>query len=76
MKLAIAFGLLLAAIRIWIGFSVPPESFSLVQVFKDVAHLFMGGLFVAWYIQRQSWQFWLFWWLNILEVVVATLSRF
>lgn len=35
------------------------------------AHLFMGGLFVAWWLQRLSWQWRLFWLLNAVEVATA-----
>lgn len=75
MKLTIAFGLLLAASRIWLGMNYAPESFDWVQAYKDVAHLFMGGLAVAWWLQRHKWQWRLFWLLNAVEVAVAILSR-
>lgn len=75
MKTTLAIGLLLAATRIWIGFHIEPESFHWVQAYKDAAHLFMGGLATAWYLQRNNWQWRLFWGLNLVEVVVAVLSR-
>jgi hypothetical protein len=75
MKQTIAFGLLLAVGRIWIGMNHAPESFQWLQVYKDAAHLFMGGLAVAWWFNRHPWQWWLFWSLNVVEVAVAILSR-
>jgi len=75
MKTTVAIGLVLAVARVWIGFNVEPESFAWSQAYKDVAHLFMGGLAVAWWIKRLRWQWWLFWALNIVEVGVAIASR-
>lgn len=75
MKTTLAIGIGLAIARIWIGFHVAPESFSWFQAYKDSAHLFMGGLAVAWWFQRTRWQWWLFWSLNVIEVTVAVLSR-
>ena len=71
----IAVGVVLAIIRIWMGFAVEPESPSWVDVYKDVAHLFIGGLAVAWWHARHRWQWRLFWSLNVVEVAVAVLSR-
>ena len=68
--------LLLALARVWIGMNIaPPAHISGVDVFKDAAHVFMGGLFVGWYIQRKPWQWRLFWAMNWLEVAAAILSR-
>jgi peptidoglycan/LPS O-acetylase OafA/YrhL len=75
MRLTIAFGLLLVVGRVWLGMHHPPESFEWIQAYKDTAHLFMGGLAVAWWFQRKRWQWWLFWALNVVEVAVAILSR-
>lgn len=75
MKTTISVGILLAALRIWIGANVEPESFSWLQAYKDAAHLFIGGLAVAMWLQRHLWQWRLFWMLNIVEVTVAILSR-
>ena len=75
MRLTILAALLIGAMRIWMGFNVPTESFEWLQVYKDVAHLFMGGLFVAWRIVRQKWQKYLFVGLCALEIVVAVASR-
>lgn len=81
----LAFAILLAVIRLWIGLNIPPESFQWVEAYKDVAHLFMGGLGVAWWMHLESeeaefepalnWQFWLFVALCIIEVAVAIFSR-
>ena len=75
MKITILFGMLLIVIRIWIGCTVEPEQFNWVAAFKDTAHLFMGGLAVAWWIQKHPWQWKLFWVLNLVEIAVAVLSR-
>lgn len=37
--------------------------------FQAIAHLFMGGLAVAWWEQRTRWQLWLFIFLTVLETV-------
>lgn len=75
MKLTLAIAALLAAARIWLGFNVEPEAFQWVQVYKDSAHLFMGGLAVAWWYGRHDWQWLLFCAMCVLEVTVAILSR-
>ena len=75
MKTTLAIGIVLAASRIWLGFTVEPEAFSWFQAYKDAAHLFMGGLAVAWWVKRLAWQWWLFWILNGIEVAVAVISR-
>lgn len=75
MKLTIFIGLILAVIRIWMGINITPGAFDWTQVYKDMAHLFMGGLAVAWWFNRYKWQWRLFWFLNAVEVAVAILSR-
>lgn len=55
MYLTLIFAAMLAAGRIWLGFNVEPDAFSWPQVYKDVAHLFMGGLFVSWWYNRVTW---------------------
>lgn len=71
----IAFCFVLAASRIWIGYTVEPENFTWISAYKDVAHLFMGGLFVAAWIKGHRWQWTLFWIMNAVEVAVAVCSR-
>jgi hypothetical protein len=73
--LTILFAAAIIAIRVWMAAAVPPESPTWIDVYKDVAHLFVGGLFVAWYIQRGRWQWRLFWLLNAVEVAAAVYSR-
>lgn len=75
MKATIMFGVFLAVVRVWIGFTVEPEPFAMTQAYKDTAHLFMGGLAVAAWRDRQAWQHVLFWGLCVLEVAVAVFSR-
>jgi hypothetical protein len=74
-NITLAIGILFAASRIWLGFVVEPEVFSWFDAYKDAAHLFMGGLAVAWWLQRHAWQWWLFWALNAVEIAVAIWSR-
>lgn len=78
MKITIAIGLVLAAIRVWIGVAITPEHLSgqalAVNCYKDVAHIFVGSLIPsAW--KSNGWQRWLFWGLCALEVAVAVISR-
>lgn len=75
MKTTLAIGFVLVFLRVYLGFHVEPEPFTWFQLYKDAAHLFMGGLAVAWWFQRTRWQWWLFWALNAVEVAVAVLSR-
>jgi hypothetical protein len=71
----IAAALLLAIGRVWIGATISPQPVRVDSIFKDVAHVFIGGLFVAAWIQRQRWQWVTFWALNAVEVAVAVWSR-
>lgn len=68
-------GLLLIAMRIVIAVRFPPESASMVGSYQAVAHLFVGGLAVAYYFQRKRWQAVLFWLLIAVEISAAVLSR-
>lgn len=71
MRTTIAIAVLFAVARIWVGLNFTPEPFHWLQAYKDAAHLFMGGLAVAWWLQRFRWQWWTFWALNVIEVAVA-----
>lgn len=77
MKILLAIAVLLAVGRIYIGFTVEPESPSLVDLYKDLAHVFIGGLGVLWWQFRKIDPLYgiLFWGLNAVEVTVAILSR-
>ncbi len=75
MRTTLAIAAILALTRVWVGLTVLPETPTATDVFKDVAHLFMGGLFMGWYLQRQHWQWRIFWAMNVLEGAVAVLSR-
>lgn len=75
MKSTIVIAAVIAAIRVYIGIAMEPEHISFVDVYKDTAHLFIGGLAVAWWIKRLPWQWYLFWLLNALEVAMAVFSR-
>lgn len=75
MWVTIIIGVLFGIARVWLGFNVEPESFEWAQAYKDAAHLFIGGLAVAWWFQRKWWQWNMFWALNAVEVVVAVWSR-
>lgn len=75
MKQTIAIAVILGILRIYIGATSTPGTLLWVQIFKDVAHLFMGGLTVAAWNQDKKWQWILFWSMNTLEVTVAVISR-
>lgn len=69
--LVILVGMLLMIGRLF----VHPEHPTAADVYKDIAHIFIGGLFVAWRFQRHPWQKILFWALCLWEVFVAIGSR-
>ena len=75
MRTTLLIGVMLGVFRIYMVGNVDPEPFQWIQAYKDAAHLFMGGLAVAWWYGRMRWQWWLFWILNIVEVTCAVLSR-
>lgn len=75
MKTTLLIGTLFIIGRIFLGITVPPESATFSDFYKDAAHLFVGGLAVAAWIQKQKWQWVLFWLLIVVEVIVAVLSR-
>lgn len=69
---------ILAAIALAVGrlfVSPSPGKPSRVDVYKDFAHLFVGGLFVAAILQGHAWQWWMFGLLSAWEVFVAVGSR-
>jgi len=71
MKIALLIGLLLAIGRVF----VKPEKPTKADIYKDMAHLFMGGLLVALWRDGLAWQHWLFWSLCAWEVFIAIGSR-
>ena len=75
MKITLLIGIILIIGRIILGVTVQPESATFSDFYKDAAHLFVGGLAVAAWIQKHKWQWVLFWLLIIVEVAVAVLSR-
>lgn len=80
MKTMIVVAIMLGITRIYIGLNVMPDAFQWTQAYKDVAHLFMGGLFVAAWTSKGSLEHTLllwsvFWGLCVLEVAVAVISR-
>lgn len=75
MKTTIAIGFIIAVARVWMGLNFEPEPFHWLQAYKDTAHLFMGGLAVAWWNNRHRWQLDLFCWLCVVEVLVAAMTR-
>lgn len=53
---------------------VPPSKPDMVDVYKDIVHVFMGGLGLeAW--RRKGIERWLFWLLSAWEVAIAVVSR-
>lgn len=90
MKYVLTVGLVLGLIRVWLGLTVEPINLSvsefLQQSFKDIAHIYMGVLgTLAWtsrqvqYPRRERERHLilrnLFWFLCVLEVLVAVVSR-
>lgn len=67
--------LALAIVRVYLGMYVEPESFTWVNAYKDMAHVFIGGLLVAAWLKKNRTLWFLFWALNIVEVTVAIWSR-
>lgn len=57
---------------------VPELSELWVNIFKDMAHVYMGSLLVLWLLswrdERSLWKG-LFWTLNVVEVISAIFSR-
>lgn len=74
-NLIIGIGTVLVMCRLWIGVTISPEPMLWVDVYKDLAHIFIGVLGTMWWYRRESWQWDLFWILNAVEVVVAIASR-
>lgn len=68
-------GMALAILRTALALEHPPEPFTWFNAYKDIAHVYVGGLGVAWWIQRQQWQIVLFVGLNGVEVAAAIYSR-
>lgn len=67
---------LITAVALAIGrLFVSPGKPTKVDLYKDAAHLFMGGLFVAAMIQGHAWQWWTFGLMSAWEVFVAIGSR-
>lgn len=102
--IVIALGLLLGALRIMFAVQgVEPEPFNWFDFYKDMAHVFIGGLIISWWnnsppfsplwmqsqplwpwharaqiwfcLQFYSWQWNLAWFLIVLEIITATLTR-
>jgi hypothetical protein len=67
----IIIAVLLAIIRPFITPGKPTS----VDIYKDLAHFFVGGLFVAAILQGHAWQWWVFGLLTAWEVIVAVGSR-
>lgn len=71
----ITIALVLGLLRIWIGAKFAPEPFKWLNVYKDIAHIYIGGLIVAWYYEKELWQAYTAIGLTVLEVTVAIWSR-
>jgi len=65
----------LAIVFAMLRLCVHPGKPDIVDLYKDVVHLFMGGLFVAAYRDCKPWQWWTFGLLSVWEIVVAIASR-
>ena len=68
-------GIALTVLRISLALEYPPESFTWFNAYKDIAHVYIGGVGTAWWIQRQQWQIVLFLGVNAVEVTAAVFSR-
>lgn len=75
MKTVLVVGLLFAIGRVWLGVNVEPDAFTWPAAYKAAAHLFVGGLAVSAWRDKQAWQLSLFWGLCGLEIAVAIWSR-
>jgi hypothetical protein len=75
MKTIATIGFVLVYLRIWIGINFEPEPFHLLQAYKDIAHVFIGGLGVAWYYSKEHWQWHLFWFMCGVEITTAIITR-
>lgn len=75
----ILIGVMIAAIRVWMGFAVEPVRIPadrlLVECYKDGAHIFIGAVLGALIVQGKAWQRLLFWSLCLVETIVAISSR-
>lgn len=71
-KIIILIAVLLLIARVFIHPAAP----TIAEVYKDAAHLFVGGLFVAWRIQKNKWQKYLFIIMCAWELLIASGSRF
>jgi hypothetical protein len=70
----LALAILFAIVRVAIGLTCEPTHATLIDVFKDVVHVYMGVLgLLAW--KASGLYRWLFWLLCVLEVSVAVLQR-
>lgn len=71
MTYLIVFAILLAIARLFVSPGKPQPA----DFYKDIAHLFMGGLFAFAFIQQHAYQWWVFGLLSGWEVFVAVGSR-
>ena len=69
------FAVTLVVFRIYIAATMEPETATFTDFYKDIAHLFIGGIFVLWMLQKETWQAVIFWGLCLIEVVAAVWSR-
>ena len=68
-------GILIAVARVILIGSVATESPTMFDIYKDMAHVFIGGLGATCLIRGKAWQWCLFWFLVSVEVTVAVVSR-
>lgn len=66
-RVQIAIGLVIAMIRVGMG-----DSDNMwIDIYKAFAHIYIGGLLVAAWIQQKQWQWMMFFFLCALEVICA-----
>ena len=74
MTLTVLAGVFLAAVRVWMAATAPDPSF-LLDSYKAMAHVYMGGLLVSAWIRGHRWQWVLFWLLCAVEVGAVIVSK-
>jgi len=61
--------------RIYIAYTIEPETITNVDLFKTIAHLFVGGLFMSWWHTKESWKLWTLLGLSLLELSAFLVTR-
>lgn len=73
--LIIGLAVLTAVIRVYIGYTTTPGPMTWVEVYKDLAHMFIASLLTCLYLNKSRLLLWVCLALIVVEVSVATFSR-